>query len=278
MVVYKNKLFQAVSGATSSGVFTRYYSSEEGWSEWIANGLTGEDVSMIPFYDRLYQAVRGKTSTDHIFTRYTMDGIEWTDWVRDDQVSTQTPIPRITPNNGGMILSDDETASVVFPGQAVTEELVVTITNHQNISLLDSGNFQLIGEMYDFIAYDASGELVTEFAENVEIIFSYNPNELDGISETSLQIYYYHELSGEWREIPSTVDTTTHQVHGVTDHFTKFAIFAPTTPEPGPNPTVIPGDPTPDPPAGVPEPATMLLFGAGLLLILWRVASGKRRK
>jgi hypothetical protein len=265
MVVYKNKLFQAVSGATTNGVFTRYYSSEGGWSDWTSNGFTGEDVSMIVFYDRLYQAVRGKTSTDHIFTRYTTDGIEWTDWVKDDQMSTQTPMTRISSNNGGYVASADEMVSVVFPGQTVTQDIVVTITKLQNAWTLVSGSFQLIGDIYDFTAYNASGNLVTEFLGDVEITFYYNPNELGGISEASLKIYYYHERSAQWIEIPSTVNTTDHSVRGFTDHFTAFAVFAPIAAA-EPTPIPIPNEPTPPVnPSAVPEPGTLMLIALGVL-------------
>lgn len=225
MIVYKNKLFQAISGKTSNSVYTRYYSAEEGWSVWVANGGTTEDVGMIVFYDRLYQAVRGITATDHIYTRYTTDGIAWTDWVRDDQGSSQAPILPITANNGGTAVADDGIASVLFPGQTVSEDIVVTITKYQN-TLLGSGRFYVIGDVYDFIAYNAPGNVVTEFLGNVTLTFQYHPNELDGIPETNLRIFYYHEPSGEWRELSSNVDTINHRIHGSTNHFTKFAIGA----------------------------------------------------
>jgi len=99
---------------------------------------------------------------------------------------------------------------------------------------------------------------------------TYDPATLNGVNEATLRIHYYNENTQQWVALPSTVNTGNQTVTAMSNHFTKFAVVIPmATAEPTAVPTGLPVEPTPtgNPPT-VPEPATFVLFGIGLVSIV----------
>ena len=123
----------------------------------------------------------------------------------------------ITPSSGGTCHSGDNTASTIFPLQATTQNLSITITESEDQSIPFKA--------YDFQAKNEQAEIVSNFAKDVEVVIQYNPEDLGDLKESTLKIKYYNEASSEWEVIPSTVDTVNKTVTGITNHFSKFAIF-----------------------------------------------------
>ena len=93
------------------------------------------------------------------------------------------------------------------------------------------GGFELLGDVYNFTAVDEQRNPVTQFDQILELSFQYDYS--DGVFEQDLAILYYDYWSGEWVAIPSEFDEITGYGKGFTDHFTPFALFGLTIPEPG---------------------------------------------
>ena len=149
---------------------------------------------------------------------------------------------RITPEGGTVIVND---ASVYFPADAVPDDVFVYIVKLTEASIPPlTGCFELLGDVYNFIAVDEQGNPVTQFNQTLELNFQYDYS--DGVLEQDLTILYYDYWLGEWLAIPSEFDEITGYGKGFTDHFTPFALFGLTIPEPG----------------------TLILFGIGLLGLL----------
>lgn len=159
-------------------------------------------------------------------------------------VSNFTTTTTITTPQGGIALSPDGFASVFFPSDAIPQTVFVSIIQIEDTSVPPPNRgFQLIGEVYAFSAFDASGNLFTDFDEMLTLTLSYDPADLGGLDEESVTIQYYNAVLGVWEPLlPSTVNAAKHTVTAETDHFTLFAIFG-----------------------SIPEPMTFLLFGIGLI-------------
>ena len=149
--------------------------------------------------------------------------------------------------------SPDKSASVLFPPDAIPDEVFVSIVQVDEISVPPaSGGFELLGSVYDFSAYDTEGNPMTEFGEMITITLRYDPADLNGLLEQDLKILYYDTLLAGWVPILSVVDAVSLTVTGNTDHFTWFGIGG-----------------------EIPEPGTFVLFGLGLFWLLTLVR--KRR-
>ena len=158
----------------------------------------------------------------------------------------------ITPD-GGTVSLPDESVSIFFPKNAVSEDVLISIVQVDEASIPPStGGFQLLGDVYEL-----SADGLTQFGETLTLTFHYDPElvALQQLVEEELTIYYYDELDESWIAILSEVDTVNYIVTGYTNHFTMFGIFGEV----------------------ISEPTTLLLLGMGLLGIL-TLARRKRRK
>ena len=114
-------------------------------------------------------------------------------------------------------------------------------------------NEYMIGLAYDFQPDGAT------FDPPIEIVFSYNPDEIEeGIPEEDLILALCDESTGQWVPVPGVLDTENNTFTAQISHFTTFAIMgqvievAPPAPAPAPTPKP---EPTPAPaPAPAPKP------------------------
>lgn len=157
-------------------------------------------------------------------------------------------------------------ASATIPNDPELSKLIVSISQLEETTVPPANpGFIRIGQSYAFQAFEQTAlQPVTTFNPPISLAFTYDPAMLNGIRAQDLAIHYYDEQVQQWVALPSTVNSSAQTVTGVTTHFTKFALFAPTS--------VPPFTPVPtNPPGGissVPEPTTFLLVGVGILGIL----------
>jgi hypothetical protein len=125
------------------------------------------------------------------------------------------------------------------------------------------GGFNLLGDVYDFSAFDADGSPITDFGDQwVELTLSYDEG-------SPTEILYYDDESG-WVSLyppfppfdPAYIITDT-TITGYTNHFTLFAISGSDS---GSDTDVIP------------EPGTFVLIGLGLLGVLALARRRHRQK
>nr|WP_207683521.1 toxin TcdB middle/N-terminal domain-containing protein [Desulfonema magnum] len=131
-------------------------------------------------------------------------------------------------HNGGTVVLQDGSARAEFPPGAVSERLTITIKKLEGPATPPpNGGFVLIGSAYEITAEDSEGNPVTVFDEEIEISLKYYPESLGEIDESELKIHYFDEDSGQWIAMQSELNLDNHTVTILTDHLTKFAIFAP---------------------------------------------------
>jgi hypothetical protein len=64
----------------------------------------------------------------------------------------------------------------------------------------------------------------TQFLIPVKLELSYKDAELGSVNEDDLKIYYYHEDTGIWEALNSTVDKEAKTVTAYLEHFSRYAI------------------------------------------------------
>ncbi|MBI4739172.1 hypothetical protein HY772_06470 [Candidatus Woesearchaeota archaeon] len=61
--------------------------------------------------------------------------------------------------------------------------------------------------------------------QNASITFKYNYSELGNLDESSLRVYRFSNVTGNWDVLPGSVDTDSNEVFGVTTGFSTFGVF-----------------------------------------------------
>jgi len=110
--------------------------------------------------------------------------------------------------------------------QALAKGTVVTIDPHQEyISFgLNIADIQFLPTYYDFNTSLLNGDF------EVQVTLTYTDEELEALelTEDDLTIYYFNTITNVWEEVSSTADANANIVSFTTDHFSVYAIGAPT--------------------------------------------------
>ncbi len=130
----------------------------------------------------------------------------------------------ITASAGGHVGLSDNLAAVDVPANAVAKNTDVTITA-TSVFTAPTGKTKLAGsQAYDFKA-DAAGTAVKTFSKDLTLTFKYTADDIKGLSEGTLAVYYWDETASKWIKVGGTVDKTAKTVTAKVNHFTLFAIL-----------------------------------------------------
>ncbi len=164
-------------------------------------------------------------STSSSSATFTTDGCTGSAEVESeigDNVSNAT--------GGTVELTDgDSGIELDIPAGAVGAESVFQIKQINTADALiasgmPTGLNPVNGHTYDLKALTGIGTSVTSFNDPITLTFSYEDDEIDGISESSLVVWRYS--SGTWSSLaPCTVDTNANTVTCETGGFSMFALF-----------------------------------------------------
>ncbi len=131
----------------------------------------------------------------------------------------------ITASAGGHIGLSDSLVAVDVPASAVSKTSNVTITP-TSIFTAPTGKTKLAGSrVYNLKAAEADGTVVKTFSKELTLTFKYTADDIKGLSEGSLAIYYWDETASKWVKVGGTVNTTAKTVTAKVNHFTLFAIL-----------------------------------------------------
>lgn len=120
----------------------------------------------------------------------------------------------------------DGTAVVEFPANSVGEAYNAIVEKVASGTPPVPGGLNLLGTSYEFECIGGTGSLVTEFNLPVTITIYYDDADLNGISEDSLQIYWYNPTSSAWEAVtPIHIDKVNNFCQVQVTHFSQFAIM-----------------------------------------------------
>jgi|SRR5579872_1019642 len=146
--------------------------------------------------------------------------------------STSNGTASIAAASGGTVAlsnSDGSSESVNIPIGALSSDATVAIIASAAApgSVTTPGAaFSQVGPYYNFSALTSYGSYLTNFNANLTLTFNYLPGQIPvGVSESSLQVYYYNSTSNTWILAGGSLNPSTHTISVAVSHFTTFAIF-----------------------------------------------------
>ena len=144
--------------------------------------------------------------------------------------TTTTGQVTATATGGGkttLTTDEDTTAQIELPADAVSVSTEINIYPKTKAGVVasnpvPSGKTIVGGYAYEYTA-TAAGQAVTTFLKSLTLTFTYIDEQISGLNEDTLKIYYWDGT--QWLVLPSAVDKANNKITATTDHFTYFVIF-----------------------------------------------------
>jgi len=167
--------------------------------------------------------------------------------------TTTTGQVTATAGSGGQTTltnADNTTASVTLPANALSSDATVTLIQTDRtaasvateIGAIPSTMLMVGNSIYTFTAMSGTTNITT-FNQNITLTFTYTDAQIAGLTESSLNVYYWNTTTSAWTALTgTTINAATNTLTVTTNHFTDFAIFGsqsgsagttPATPETG---------------------------------------------
>lgn len=146
--------------------------------------------------------------------------------------TTTTGQVTATASAGGkttLTTSEGTKATAELPANAVSASTAVNIATQAKDTVISSrptpsGRTVVGSSVYDYTAA-ASGASVSSFSKTITLTFTYTDNQISGLSEAGLRVFYWKESISQWVALPTTVNAANNTLTALTDHFTYFAIM-----------------------------------------------------
>jgi len=146
-------------------------------------------------------------------------------------ITTTGEVTATASGGGQTTLTTDEsiTAGVNLPANAVSASTDIAVTTESKGTVTDSrptpSSRSIVGGyVYNFTA-TSGGQAVSSFQKTLTLTFTYTAEQISGLNESNLRIFYWKELTSQWVALPTTVNAETNTLTAETDHFTYFAIM-----------------------------------------------------
>jgi len=134
----------------------------------------------------------------------------------------------VTPANGGTIDDSNNTGvKLTIPPSALgTSTSAGTVNISETYAVPETDGMQPIGEKgYELGATNSCGQAITNLSGSATVEIAYNEADIPtGVNESDLFLAYFDNSSGEWVELPATVDSTNNKITGSTTHFSRYIV------------------------------------------------------
>jgi len=153
--------------------------------------------------------------------------------------TTTTGQVTATAVSGGktsLVTSESTAVTATLAANAVSSNTIINVaeigkTSSEAATAVASlpGLRVLVGNsIYNFTA-TRDGALVTNFNQNITLTFTYTDAQIAGLSESSLQVFYWNDTTSSWAAMATTINADTNTLTVLTNHFTKFAVLGSAT-------------------------------------------------
>ena len=133
-------------------------------------------------------------------------------------------------------------AQVIIPPQAVGAETalivnqvaVTTTTGGGDTATTGSGSSAvpavptgsaIVGGLTYAVSAQAGEATITSFSDSLTLTLTYTNEQLAGLDESSLKVYYYNTTNNFWVSLTSTIDVANNKITAYFNHLTTFAVI-----------------------------------------------------
>ncbi|MBU2579496.1 SH3 domain-containing protein [Candidatus Parcubacteria bacterium] len=146
--------------------------------------------------------------------------------------TTTTGAVTATAGGGGkttLTTDQNATAAVSLPIGAVSVSTNILITAESEGTVTasrptPSSRSVVGGYIYDFTATSGT-QAITNFNQTLTLTFTYTDEQISGLNESNLRVFYWKESTSQWVALVTTVNAETNTLTAETDHFTYFAVM-----------------------------------------------------
>ena len=149
-------------------------------------------------------------------------------------ISLATPASQsISGTSGGSVSLSDSSASISVPANALSSNVTLSLTPQAAFAQPKAGYGAVGSQSYNISAVTSTGVKVSQFDGQLSLIFAYTNEQVADFDESTLVVSYWSEETGQWVDLPTTVDSATNRVTASAAHLTKFILQAKAKTTPG---------------------------------------------
>lgn len=139
---------------------------------------------------------------------------------------TQTVAKTVAGINGGSVATADEKAGVAVPAGLASGNVSMNIVPIASSTYATpaSNTQAMASQVYNFTLTGPDGA-ITQFGQNVTVTFKYTDNDISGLNEDSLKIYYWDTTNSKWVLVGGALNKATNTITAEVSHFTVFGVF-----------------------------------------------------
>lgn len=142
-----------------------------------------------------------------------------------------TPEGTVKPDQGGVVVTADQSIMMTFPPGAVDSAINVTVTLISTPTHT-TGALRFAGKAFTVIARDLQDRPVTTFTKPYTLILTYQEKDWQnaGITQENALTLYFWNGNGWQALLPCNgcgLDTTANRITVLLDHLTEFALLGP---------------------------------------------------
>ncbi len=133
----------------------------------------------------------------------------------------------VDPNIGGLITATDESVILDFPPNVFSETLQISLVTTSNQPPNTLGNLMFAGYIFDLIAQDLQGHVITSFNRLFTLTLNYQQVDWRAtgiVNEVALDVYWWD--SQHWIALPSQHDPVLDRFIVPLNHLGQFALLA----------------------------------------------------
>ncbi|MBM2832774.1 MAG: repeat protein, partial [Dehalococcoidia bacterium] len=140
-----------------------------------------------------------------------------------DQIQEKVSVT-VTPDKESLLESADKKMKVKIPAGAVSEKVTIELSR---LAPFPSSGMKVI-KFFELkgAAPDRANAAVKTFLKPLEITLVNTPEELEGLDNRSVRLYYLDEADRQWKPLTGTYDRKSKVLTAQTTHFTYFGEMA----------------------------------------------------